>query len=636
MAPSTIEFLKEVVPFNTLPLDVLEGVANSLQEVKYKKDTIIYRQETSQMKGVDIILKGSYEGFFYDSEQNKRLTEIYNKGYCYGGVSILLNRTKSLRTVIAKKGTVVYFLPRKDFKALCNAYDGFFHYYTDQFGKRMMNDEYAHFYKRPSFFADSYIATDQLYSKKIESIEYREIISTPLNTPIYTSAQIMTEYKVSCLFIKDENDKVIGFITDMLLRDKVVAAKVNVHDSVGSIMDKAIVSINSQGYVYEAILMMFRTKTRYLLIEEDGRFYGFISRNKLLSEQAQSPMEFIQSVKQALSYDELNRKWKQVPQIVSQLSERGVNAEIINQVITTISDTIAVKVIENTMSEMGPAPAKFTFMVLGSEGRKEQTLKTDQDNAIIYEDKANEHREEVRAYFLEFASKVSSKLDHTGFAYCTGGFMASNTKWTHSLSHWKKNYKNWMDESEPEKATHFSTFFDCRFLYGEPAILEELKFYVDKQLQHPSDNFFSDLANNALQYEPPLTFFKNIKTTTIGEQEVFDIKKAMTPIVDLVRVYALKNKVYEVNTGERLKALKLKGIFTDTAYHELTQSYYFLMSLRLRNQARQIIHDKKDPDNYINIKNLTKIELVTIREIFKTIENFQTGIKIKFTNNLPG
>jgi CBS domain-containing protein len=426
----------------------------------------------------------------------------------------------------------------------------------------------------------------------------------------------------------------VGFITDILLRDHVVARQVSGLNNSGSIMDTAIISISDEAYVYEALLMMFRTKTRYLLVEKNGAYYGFLSRNKLLSEQAQSPLTFIQSVKLALSTDELHRKWEQVPQIVIQLLERGVNAEIVNQVITTISDTIALKVIEAVAAEMGPAPAKFIFMVLGSEGRKEQTLKTDQDNAIIYEDKANEQREVVRDYFLEFAGKVSEKLNYIGFSYCTGGFMASNTKWTHSLSHWKKNYHNWIEHPIPENVVNFSTFFDCRCLYGDEAIFNELHVFLDEELKKPSDKLFFCLANNALQYHPPLTFFKNIRTTTVKEKEVFDIKRAMTLIVDLVRIYALSNRIFDVNTGDRLKALKAKQIFTDTAYSELSQSYYFLMSLRLKNQAGQIIYDKSSPDNNINIKKLTKIEQATIKEIFKTIESFQSGLRIKYTNTL--
>ncbi|WP_347158872.1 DUF294 nucleotidyltransferase-like domain-containing protein [Pontibacter chitinilyticus] len=629
-----LQFLKTVKPFDKLPDDVLQGVIDLLQEVRYTKDTALYYQEVTKMKGVDLIAEGEYEAFFYDSEQNKRVVEHHTRGYCYGGLSVLLNRKRSLRSVIAKKGTVVYFLPRRDFRALCQAYEEFFHFFTTEFGKRMLDDEYSHFVKRPTAFEQNYIASDQLYSRKIESVEYRELVSCPADTPIYKVARWMAEQKVSCLFVTNAQEKVVGYVTDITLRDNVVARQADVSGPVSGIMDNPVVAINTQAFVYEAILLMFHTKTRYLLLEENGRYIGFTSRNRLLSEQAQSPFVFIQSVKLAQSVDELRKKWQKVPEIVYQLLNRGVKPEIVNQVITTVSDTIALKVIESTIDTMGTPPAKFAFIVLGSEGRKEQTLKTDQDNAIIYEDKANEQRELVREYFLKFAERVSECLDHIGFSYCTGGYMAKNTKWTHSLSHWKRNYESWMKEPEPATVMKFSAFFDCRLIYGEPVIMEELREFLDEELQKPLGRFLYHMANNALQYVPPLTYFKNIRTFTKGSQEVFDIKKAMTPIVDLVRVHALKNRIFATNTGERLEALKNNGIFTEVEYHELMQSYYYLMSMRLKKQAVQIIHDKADPENYIDIQNLTKIEQVTLKEIFKTIANFQTSMKVKFTNSL--
>ena len=629
-----IRFLKTATPFNVLPHEVLQNVAEQLQQVTYSKEAIIYKQEVTKMKGVDIIVEGEYETFFYDSMHNKRCVELHNNGYTYGGISVLLNRRKSIKTVIAKKGTRVYFLKSKDFKDICQAYESFFHYFTALFSQRMQNAEFAHFFKRPVAFQESFIGSEQLYSKTIESIEYRDILSCSNDTPIYYAARMMADEKISCIFVRDGDDKIVGYATDITLRDNVVSKHVNVDSAIGCIMDNPIVSIDKQAYVYEAILKMFRIKARYILIKDNDEFVGCISRNKLLSEQAESPLVFIQSVKLAVSLYELRKKWEKVPEIVAQLLGRGVNAEIVNQVITTVADTIAIKVIEQAIEEMGAPPAKFVFMVLGSEGRKEQTLKTDQDNAIIYEDKGNEQREVVREYFLKFASIVSDRLNNIGFVYCTGDFMAKNPKWTHSLSHWKRNYRTWMEEPLPETVIKFSTFFDCRHLYGEVSILEELKQFLDEELQKPLDKLFFHMAKNALQYEPPLTFFRNIRTFTKGNVEVFDIKKAMTPIVDLVRVYALKNRVFEVNTGERLKALKKKGVFSDTEFLELLQSYYFLMSVRLKKQASQIMYDKIEPDNYINIGSLTKIEQGTIKEIFKRIQNFQSKIKADFTHEV--
>ncbi|RZJ77577.1 MAG: CBS domain-containing protein, partial [Chryseobacterium sp.] len=345
---------------------------------------------------------------------------------------------------------------------------------------------------------------------------YRQIVSCHKNLPIFKAAQLMSQHKISCIFIKDDHDKIIGYATDITLRDNVIATCLDPTHEIEQIMDNPIVSISHNAYMYEAILMMFRTKTKYLLVEKDGQYIGFLSRNRLLSEQAQSPLVFIQSVKSSVSSKELKSKWKRVPNIVNQLLGRGVHAEIVNQVITTIADTIAIKVIEKVIAELGEPPAKFAFMVTGSEGRKEQTLKTDQDNAIIYEDKANEQRETVRAYFLEFAKRVSDQLNEIGFEYCNGGYMASNPQWTHSLSHWKRNYKSWMEDTLPESAIKFSTFFDCRYLYGDKSIINELKDYLDEELKNPMSRFFAFIAKNALQYKPPLTFFNNIRTQTIG------------------------------------------------------------------------------------------------------------------------
>ncbi len=630
-----IPLLQKTPPFSLLPESVLQEVSESMQKKTFYKETLAYRQEVTEMQGVDVIMEGEYETFFFDASQDKRCIEVHHSPYCFGGISVVLNRVRALKSVMAKKGTVVYTLPKKEFTELCNAYEEFFHYFTSDFGKKMLDEEFAHFVKTPASFEESYFAADQLYSRKIESIAFKDIVSCTESTLIFEVARIMAKNKVSCLFIRRETDqKIIGYVTDITLRDKVIAECIDPQKAVSEVMDNPIVSISSDAYLYEAVLMMFKTKTRYLLVEKDGDMAGFLSRNRLLSEQAQSPLVFIQSVKQAGNTIELRKKWLQVPDMINQLLGRGVHGEIASQIITTIADTITVKVIENVIRQIGKPPAKFVFMVTGSEGRKEQTLSTDQDNGIIYEDKANEQRETVREYFLDFAKRVSDDLNTIGFVYCKGEFMASNPKWTHSLSHWKRNYEEWINETVPENAMKFSTLFDCRYIYGEESIINELKDFIQEKLQVPNERFFTFIAKNALQYEPPLTFFKRIKTQTIGKAEVFDIKTAMSPIVDLLRVYALRHHIDSENTGERMKKLQETGVFSKEQYQELHHSYYYLMALRLKNQVYQINIEKKMPDNYIEISRLTKIERVTLIEIFKTISNFQHGIRMKFTGSL--
>jgi CBS domain-containing protein len=167
--------------------------------------------------------------------------------------------------------------------------------------------------------------------------------------------------------------------------------------------------------------------------------------------------------------------------------------------------------------------------------------------------------------------------------------------------------------------------------------MKELELHLNEQLLHPMERLYHFMAKNALQYEPPLTpFFKNIRTFKVDKKEVFDIKKAMTPIVDLVRVYALKNGIFESNTGERLKILKDKQVFSEQDVTELLHAYYFLMGIRLQSQSQQIIQEHKAPDNYIMPQLLSKIDQLTLKEIFKTIENFQLRIRMQFTGNLLG
>ena len=471
---------------------------------------------------------------------------------------------------------------------------------------------------------------DDFYVKTLSDIPLKQVRYCKPDTPIFKAAQIMRDEKSSCLFVGENIDLIEGVITYITLRDNVLAEGRSPECRVADIMDTRLVSISKQSLVYEALLLMFRTKTRYLLVKDGEHFVGVTSRNKILTVQSLSPFVFIQSVKQALDEVELKSKWEQVPSIVDGLILRGIRAEIINQIISTIADTITLRVIEQVVKKKGHPPANFVFFVLGSEGRKEQTLKTDQDNAIIYEDKANEQRELVREYFLDFAKTVSDYLNEIGFSYCNGGFMASNSKWTHSLSHWKNNYAEWFQESSMETVMSYGTFFDCRPIYGDFSLLEDLKLFIDEQLQYPLERFFFNMAQNALHYNTQLTWLKNIKTFKVDQDKVFDIKKAMTPLVDAIRLYSLANRIFETNTGKRLKILTERKVFSQVESKELYQAYYYLMGLRLEKQAGTIINEGKPPLNYIKINQLTQVQVVTIKEIFKIIRDLQLKLKIQF------
>ncbi|MDW7692824.1 DUF294 nucleotidyltransferase-like domain-containing protein [Flammeovirgaceae bacterium SG7u.111] len=625
-----ISFLQTLSPFNLLPVSVLEDVANIMTVHHYVDESTVYEQDKSEVQSVDIIVEGQYDAYFYDSEGQVCLVEHYNAGSVYGASSVLLNKKKSIRQVIAQKETTAISLDKEEFKSICRSYDDFFHHFTIQFGQKMLNDEYAHFVKRDATREENFMDADNIFTRRISTIDPRRLITLSAEETVQEAADLMYKKTVNCMYI-EQDGKLIGSITKDILLKQILAAGRPMDTPVIDVANCSIISIHRDALLFEALLIMFQSKEEFILVVDGEENLGYLSRYRLLTEHAQSPLVFIQSVKLSRSVNELKNKWDRVPELIAKLIGRGVNSEIVNRIVTTISDEILLKVIEIVENEMPPAPAKYAFMVMGSEGRQEQTLVTDQDNAIIYEDKANEQRELVREYFLEFANKVSTQLNDIGFKFCDGGYMAMNPKWTHSLSHWKGEYDEWIKRADPELVIQFSTFFDCRFIYGEEQLFDGLKEYMVQSLDNASSKFYYSLTVNALQYDPPLTsFFKEIKTFSHEEKKVFNIKKAMVPIVDLMRMWALKHRIIETNTGKRMQKLLEGGYIDEKKYKELIQAYYYLMGVRLKHQAWEILDNFSPPTNLVEPKHLTQVERATLKEIFKFIKDLQSGVKMEF------
>lgn len=623
------DFLQQIAPFNALPESILSEVSSMMTIRTFDKEETVYLQDKSKLETIDIIVKGSYSAYFYDTNQKKRLEEHYNEKDIYGGSSVLLNKQFSTRTVIAQSGTEVLTLDRNEFKALCRSYNEFFHHFTHQFGNKMLNDEYAHFIKQNSMFEENFFDADLIFTRKINTIDPRQLVTCKPKTPIHDVAHLMKKNTVNCVYIEDKGELIAYASKDTLIKSALAEHK-QIDTPVIEIADKNIITIAKNALVYEALLALYPSQQEYLLVTDNDKPLGYLSRYRLLTEHAQSPLVFIQSVKLSNTTFELKEKWAKVPEFISSLLGRGVNAEIVNRIISTIADEILLRVIEGVIKEMPTPPAQFCFMVLGSEGRNEQTLATDQDNAIIYEDKANLQREAVRAYFLEFADQISTRLNNIGFKFCEGGFMAKNPKWCHSLSHWKRNYDSWIAEPSPEKVVQFSTFFDCKFVYGDKSLFDELHAHMEQCIGTAGPKFLFNLVSNTLKYELPLTLFKGIKTFTRDEKKVFNIKHAMSTIVDMARMYALHHKVLENNTGLRLKKLNKLGHIEESQYKELINAYYYLMGLRLKNQSAQILQEFEEASNLIEPKRLTTVEQATLREIFKFIKTVQWVIKAKF------
>jgi CBS domain-containing protein len=621
-------FLSDLEPFSFLPKQALETIANNLSIIHYPKNTLLFTQGISKIEYLYIIQEGAAERFFEESEE-KKLRGMLGEGDLYGGISMLLNEGVSVRSLRVTENSYFYILPKEVFLDICKKHESFSEFFTDTFGKRMLDRSYAAIMTQnirtvkdaPAFF-----------NQTVESIYNPEIVDCDMDLPIQAAASIMSDQNCSSIFVRTADDEYVGVATDNDLRKKVTAKGYDILKPISDIMSTPLQTIPSQALVFEALMEMMQKNIKHLaVVDAKNKVTGVVTNRDLLRAQGQSPFFIVREIAKAKTIPQIVAAHNQMPHLIQSLIQTGAKARNVNRFITTVSDSILEKIIGFALNEMGPPPARFAFMVLGSEGRNEQTLKTDQDNAIIFEDVSDDSLEKTTKYFLKLGDKICTWLDQVGYAFCKGDVMAKNPKWCQPLKKWKNYFTEWIHTAKPEALLQASIFFDFRCAYGERELVHELRQHLNAGLGG-WPGFFRHMAENALFFTPPIGFFRNFLVASKGEhRDEFDIKAAMQPIVDFARIYALKNKIHETNTLGRLNQLHIQKVLAKEEYNELETAYSYLMQLRFVGQVQAVIDEKAEPNNYINPKKLSRIEQKMLKEIFTRIEKFQAKLSFDFT-----
>ena len=240
----------------------------------------------------------------------------------------------------------------------------------------------------------------------------------------------------------------------------------------------------------------------------------------------------------------------------------------------------------------------------------------------------------VLRYFLKFGGTVCNWLDLAGYALCKGDVMAKNPKWCQPLATWKNYFSQWIHKAEPEALLQSSIFFDFRGACGDMDLIDKLRRHLFDSLEG-WPGFFRHLTENALYFTPPIGFFRNFLVESKGEhRDTFNIKAAMQPVVDYARIYALQHNIEETNTFERLNQLLTRKKISLQEHNELDTAYSYLMHQRFVTQVKTAIAENSEPDNYVNPKQLSRIEQTMLKEIFKRIENFQDKLRFDFTGQI--
>ena len=360
--------------------------------------------------------------------------------------------------------------------------------------------------------------------------------------------------------------------------------------------------------------------------DEAGKMSGMIEVNDLYKSLINSLSFHITQVNQSETVDQLKQCNKRMQLHVKSLIRSEMSVWYITKMTSSFSDAVIRKVIELTILDIGQPPVAFSFICLGSEGRKEETLYTDQDNAIIYEDVPKDQDAQVNEYFIKLGEKVGYALNHIGYSFCQGNIMAKNPKWCQPYSVWERYFANWITSPEPQNLLDATIFFDFRTIYGDETFTEKLQHTIGILIKN-NPLFLYHLAYNTYYTKPQQLSSANI----ISEKnaDLIDLKSAISLIVMFTRTYCLQNGIWNTNTFERLNALKAANIISANSTDELIYAYNFLMKLRLKNQAE--LSDNQAPlSNMLNARKLIEIESSILKKVLSLLPVFQSKISTDF------
>jgi PAS domain S-box-containing protein len=511
-----------------------------------------------------------------------------------------------------------------------------------------------------------------------------KMVLCPATTSIGDAAQLMTRKKRNVLFVTQQ-ESVIGVVNSNDLKKRVVAAGVDPSRPVMEIMTSPVETIPENMLLYEALLALKNRGVSHLVTTDAaGNPSGVFGHEHILQMHQNAISFLIHEIETAGDVNQLAHIYKRVPVLVKALLESGDRTGNINRIITSVADAMHRRVVGFAMDEMGPPPCRFAFMVMGSEGRGEQTLATDQDNAIVYEDvgkvgkvtgageggmtvksetksagekaggmsvdkirgtagdaadneigeeavgETGEHSDaEIRSYFQELGALVNGYLHTIGYQYCKGEVMAKNPKWTQPLERWKQYFSDWINTSNPQDILEAAIFFDFRYIHGDQQLVQQLRDHVHRASAH-KPVFFYHMAQSVLKFKPPVNLFGRIVGRDAGADALeVDIKKAMMPVLTFARLYAIREQLSVTNSIERLRALADRNSIDNETCEELVQAYELMMRLRLKFQEESI-GQNEEPGNIIDLNRLTRMEAAMLKKVFSQITDMQTKVGFEF------
>ncbi len=626
---AVLEFLRKTLPFNELDDATLEEVAHRCTIDFFPKDTLIFEQDVTEVTRLFLISRGGVKVYLTDADNMVTLKDFRGEGGYFGALGLIRGSRANLN-VETVEDTFCYLLEKETFLELIRNHTRIAQYYLKRFSEEVVTTAYAELRSqkvraRPQ---DAFY----LFSVEVQDVIHRSMATVSGDATIQEAARRMVELQVGSLLIRNTAGDIAGIITDKDIRSKVVATGLDYWSSVETIMTSPVRTIPASSICFDALLQMMNEQVHHLVVERNQEIVGVVTAHDIMVHQGTSPLYLFREIVAQRNIEGLYALAAKVPSVVRTLIEEGAKANNITRMITVINDHIVTRLLTLLHEEMGPAPQPFCWLMMGSEGRKEQTFRTDQDNALIYETPPEEW-EKIKAaklYFRRFGNQAIAHLESCGYALCKGDIMASNPKWRKPFMVWRSYFDRWLAAPEPKEVLHATIFFDFRPGYGDVLLGDRLRDHLVRYAPRKGI-FLMHLAKDCLAGKPPLSFFRNFIVEKDGEHKNrLDVKtRGLVPIVDFARLFALRHGLRQTNTVERLQTLAEGNHIPRELYTETIEAYEFQMQLRLVHQLR-MMEAGLTPHNFIDPAELSELEKQTLKEAFAVVNRIQGYIKDEF------
>ena len=624
-----MEFLTHIVPFNALDTEKLRELSERFAMKFFPKQTVVYRQDVDDVNDFYLIYKGGAKTYLTGPDDSVTLLDFRGEGDYFGALGIIRG-SKANFNVETLEDTFCLALDKEAFLDLVHNYPRFSQHYLKTFSEDLVGTAYAELRLRKTQARPEEAL--YLFNLQVGDVVRRPPETVDASKTIQQAAQRMSEMEIGSLLVQDGSGEIVGIVTDKDLRKRVVAKGHDYNAPVATIMSSPVQTIPSHALSFDALLRMMNKHVQHLAVERGKRIVGVVSVRDIMVQEGSSPLYLFREIESQREIEGLRSLSRKVPRVVRALVEGGARANNITQIITLLNDQVVHRLLTLLVEEMGPAPYPFCWITFGSEGRKEQTFKTDQDNALIYEDPGGDEDQIkiAKSYFRNFARRASENLEACGYPLCKGKMMASNPKWRKPYQVWKDYFSQWMNAPEPAQVLKATIFFDFRAEYGRNELGDDLRDFLT--VQAPGKPFFLlNLARDCVAAKPPLTFFKGFIVEKDGQyRKRLDLKtQGLTPFVNFARLLALRHGVKETNTLARLETVAENDHIPKELYLETRDAYEFQMQLRLVNQLR-MIEANREPNNYIDPAELSYLEKQTLKEAFAVIGHIQEYAKSEF------